>query len=386
MLGHGFFNVYRFNKMRRTIIYKVTNGCNLGCGYCYERRRLGEMKLNCSDVMAPLLPYLEQEAEQHSGNRYMICLHGGEPLLMGVDKFDKIASTLEKLNRETDNSFAFSLQTNATLMTEQWASVFARYKDLMGERGIGVSIDGDEETHNRFRKIVGGQGSYHAAIRGIERLREHHVPFGILTVTTQYSLQRADAIFESILNLRPKFWRLLPCYNLDGNGSLTSYALDPLDYASYLKKQFNNWVKSGKMREIIVDPFTSIISVIKGKPVPWCEYRVDKCENFLSVETDGSLCICDTFPEMTYKDQSRLAGCDFHAALIDMPDYYSKLKSDLDMHCANEDCPVKEVCHGGCYGMRWVFKSQNEALYRNYCNAKRSIITHIMNAVRLTEY
>ncbi len=371
--------------MRRTIIYKVTNGCNLGCGYCYERRRLGCLKPDTSDNMAPLLPYLEREAHCHKGNRYMICLHGGEPLLMGLNAFEEIASCLERLNTETDNSFAFSLQTNATLVTDEWAQAFFRYKSLMGERGIGVSLDGDELTHDHFRKMNAGGGSYSAAIKGVDCLKKNGVPFGILSVTTQTSIRRAAHIFEAIMNIAPKFWRILPCYNLNSEGILLPYSVRPTEYAEYLKGQFLRWVHSGMVKRVVVDPFATIISVMNNKPVPWCEYREDKCEDFLSVETDGSLCICDTFSEMTYKDEYQLQGCDFHRALKDMPAYYTALKSALDADCRSQNCPVSGICHGGCYGMRWLFRAKNPELYEDYCLAKRSIISHLSKAVRAAE-
>lgn len=369
------------SNMRRTIIYKVTNGCNLACGYCYERRRLGEMKPCCTDSMADLLPFLEKEAESNSGNRYMICLHGGEPLLMGIPAFRKIAETLNRLDKNTDNSFAFSLQTNASLLTEEWAGAFFDYRHLMGERGVGVSLDGDSQTHDKYRKMIGGKGSYSSAVKGIRNLQNAGVPFGILSVTTNYSLENTQRIFDAIMALTPKFWRLLPCYNLNDDGSPLPYSVKPLSYAKYLREIFLLWVKSGLMKKIIVDPFATIISIIKKQPVPWCEYREDKCENFLSVETDGSLCICDTFPIMTYKDETKLHGCNFHAALTDMPDYYHALKHELDSYCQGQNCSARSVCKGGCYGMRWFFKEKNKELYDEYCLAKREIVSFIQRMV-----
>lgn len=371
--------------MRRTIIYKVANGCNLGCGYCYERRRLGSLKPNESDDMAPLLPYLEREAHEHEGNRYMICLHGGEPLLMGVTAFERIASCLERLNEETSNSFSFSLQTNATLMSAEWAQAFLRYESLMGERGIGVSLDGDEQTHDSFRKLLVGGGSYEAVMKGVDCLKHNNVPFGVLSVTTQTSIQRASNVFDAIMDISPKFWRILPCYNLTSAGAMLPYSVKPTEYADYLKEQFMRWVGSGMMRQVIVDPFATIISVMNNQPIPWCEYREDKCENFLSVETDGSLCICDTFDGMTYKDEVQLRGCNFHQSLLDMPKYYYALKAEMDSDCRKQNCPASEVCHGGCYGMRWLFRKKNYDLYKDYCLAKRSLILYLSQAVKIAE-
>ena len=145
------------------------------------------------------------------------------------------------------------------------------------------------------------------------------------------------------------------------------------------------WVGSGMMRQVIVDPFATIISVMNNQPIPWCEYREDKCENFLSVETDGSLCICDTFDGMTYKDEVQLRGCNFHQSLLDMPKYYYALKAEMDSDCRKQNCPASEVCHGGCYGMRWLFRKKNYDLYKDYCLAKRSLILYLSQAVKIAE-
>lgn len=163
--------------------------CNLDCSYCYVPDRQNPERLPFPLLEKLLLAVRSSDLAREQGT-IKILWHAGEPLTAGIDFFRQAFELTERLIGDRWQ-VRHSLQTNATLITDEWC-------DLLGAHHvkIGVSLDGPQGLHDVNRKTRGGGGSFARVMRGIALLRAHGIPFGILSVLTAQSIDHPDAIFD----------------------------------------------------------------------------------------------------------------------------------------------------------------------------------------------
>jgi uncharacterized protein len=147
----------------------------------------GVVKAICTNLLRS--KYVEADVK--------ICLHGGEPLAAGPDWFRQCVGVFEE-NAPVNLHVTWSVQTNATLISDEWVSLFAEH-----QVEVGVSLDGPREIHDEKRRNWSGQGSFEKTILGIQKLRQRGIPFSILSVLHRTSLTRADDIFLFFCELAP---------------------------------------------------------------------------------------------------------------------------------------------------------------------------------------
>jgi uncharacterized protein len=139
------------------------------------------------------------------GSQLTIIWHAGEPFVLPASYYETAFAIVEhQTNRDVHVSHSF--QTNATLINDEWC-VLIRRKDIR----IGVSIDGPDWLHDRYRKTRKGAGTHSSMMRGVEKLQEYHVPFHVICVLTRDSLDHPDEIFDFFVQLRPQ----MLCFNIE---------------------------------------------------------------------------------------------------------------------------------------------------------------------------
>ncbi|WP_063710879.1 cyclophane-forming radical SAM peptide maturase AmcB [Actinokineospora enzanensis] len=163
-----------------TVIIQPTTFCPMDCGYCYlpNRHRKKDMSASTAEaIVQGMADYW------FTGKPVEVVWHGGEPLAVGVDKFEELLQPFEPLRAA--GKIVQRVQTGAILITDAWCDLFKRY-----EIDVGVSIDGPEHT-NRNRVDRGGRPTFDRAVKGIEKLKEHGLPFTTLAVVTIEGTTRA---------------------------------------------------------------------------------------------------------------------------------------------------------------------------------------------------
>jgi len=137
----------------------VCGVCNLDCRYCYYTMKPAELYpgvekfLMTEEVLESYVrQYLEAQPVQANFG-----WQGGEPLLAGKAFFRK-AVELQKTHGADGQLVANAMQTNGTLIDDEWAELFAEYKFL-----VGISIDGPPEWHDHFRRDRAGNPTSHRA-------------------------------------------------------------------------------------------------------------------------------------------------------------------------------------------------------------------------------
>lgn len=166
------------------LVLQGTQFCNIDCRYCYlpERNKRNVMTEEVLDAV------IRRVAEHpHVSNRVTVLWHVGEPLTAGVNYF---RNAFERTKALRNAEYSHTIQTNGTLITNEFCRLFKEY----GVQ-IGVSIDGPQDMHDANRIRRNGTGTFEAAMRGVALLREHSIPFTIITVITEASFERLPELF-----------------------------------------------------------------------------------------------------------------------------------------------------------------------------------------------
>ena len=155
--------------------------CNLGCAYCYYLDKSGIYGGREPRMTLPVLERVTRECiEANDVSEVHFVWHGGEPLVMGLDFFRKAVEFQRRYagGKRIQNS----VQTNGTLLTDEWARFFRDHDFL-----VGISLDGPRDIHDRFRLDLGGRPSFDQVMVGLEKLKEHGVEFNTLRRGIQYA-------------------------------------------------------------------------------------------------------------------------------------------------------------------------------------------------------
>jgi len=166
----------------RLLFWESTIRCNLSCAHC--RRVEGDDAAGSDLTTDRAEKLIDQLAAMGRAQGFMpiLVFSGGEPLCRG-DLF-------ELFEKAHEQGLRCALATNGTLIDTAMA---ARIRSAGVER-VSVSLDGTTAAvHNKLRRQ---EGSFEAAVAGMERLREQSVPFQINMTMTRYNMHQLDELFE----------------------------------------------------------------------------------------------------------------------------------------------------------------------------------------------
>jgi len=313
--------------------------CNLRCAYCFY---LCKGKLypdtHLHRMSAKTLETLIRGYMATPQPVYTFGWQGGEPTLMGV-KFFKQATALQKKHGRPGSRVANGLQTNATLMTDSFAEHCAEYNFL-----LGISLDGPEEIHDRYRINTAGNGSHADVMKGIGRLIKANVAFNILTLVSQANVNQAAVVYRYLTDNGFLYHQYVPCVEFEGNGAIMPFAINGEQWGRFLCNIFNNWIKADKHR-VSVRLFDSILSyLVTGQKIA-CHMDTD-CRKYFVIEHNGDIYPCDFFVADRLKI-GNLADTSWSAALTsEIYRQFGLWKSILNKRCG--DCEFQGLCAGDC--------------------------------------
>lgn len=163
------------------VIVKVASRCNLNCSYCYVYHKADSTwkyrpALMSDEVFEVMLERIRRQCQFAGQKSIRITFHGGEPCLIGAEKFDLWCARIREVLRgiaEVD----IGIQTNGTLLDEAWGAAFHKH-----QVDVGISMDGPKELHDVFRVDHQGRGSYDQVERGLKVLQDADVSYGIMSV------------------------------------------------------------------------------------------------------------------------------------------------------------------------------------------------------------
>jgi len=169
----------------RTIVLQPTPFCNIRCKYCYLPTRDDTSVMSLDTVKAT---FERVFASSYAASHITVIWHAGEPLVLPVSYYESAFQAIEQL-RPSKVEIRHSFQTNATLVSKEWADLFRRWNV-----GVGVSIDGPRQMHNANRVTRAGKGTFDRAIRGARLLKEEGIPFHVISVLSREGLDRPEEL------------------------------------------------------------------------------------------------------------------------------------------------------------------------------------------------
>ena len=335
--------------------------CNLACKYCYylEKNKLypTAQRHLMSDEM--LEQFTREYIEAQTMNQVLFTWHGGEPLLRSIDFYRKALSLQQKYagGRCIDNV----IQTNGTLLTDEWCEFFAQNHWL-----VGISIDGPQPYHDHYRLTAAGKPSWQKVMQGIKLLKKHGVEWNAMAVVNAYNVNHPLEFYRFFKENGCQFLQFTPIVERltrheDGRTlasladkdeiSLSEASVAPEQWGYFLCAIFDEWVRKD-VGKIFVEIFDCTLANWMGVSPGICAYSKE-CGHAGVMEHNGDVYSCDHFVFPEYK----LGNIRDHS-LIDMlygeqQQEFSRLKhSSLPRQC--KECDMEFACHGECPKNRFM--------------------------------
>ena len=277
--------------------------CNLACDYCYylDKERLypgkgSEMSLETLDL------FIRQYIEAQTGPEVIFTWHGGEALLRPLSFYEKALKLQDYYGRAKGVSVINTLQTNGTLLTDEWCAFFKKNGFL-----IGISLDGPAAYHDAFRKNRAGRPSFDQVMRGVRLLQKHGVEYNVLAVVNSLNAQDPIGFYRFFRELGCRYIQFTPVVERSDNYSLVSILRDglpvtkqsvtPKGWGDFLIGLFDEWVRRD-VGEIFIQLFDTTLANWVGEAPGLCTMG-KYCGHASVMEYNGDLYACDhfVFPE-----------------------------------------------------------------------------------------
>jgi uncharacterized protein len=318
--------------------------CNLQCDYCFymEKEELypkvRDFRMRRDTLETFVREYIQAQPEGVPEINF--AWQGGEPTLMGVQFFREAIDFQEKYRRAGDH-ITNSIQTNGVLLDDEWGEFLADHRFL-----VGLSLDGPEGLHDRYRHDRKGQGSFKSVMAGLEILQKHEVEFNTLTVIQADNGDHPEEVYDFLKRIGSRYFQLIPIVEPDGQGGVSERTVGPKQYGHFLSHIFNHWLDQEDVGEIFIRDFDVLLGLVMGQPASVCVHA-ETCGRAMAIEHNGDLYSCDHFV-----NTDDILGNITERSLGEMVNgaHQSRFGQDkrdtLPRYCL--ECRFLEYCHGGC--------------------------------------
>lgn len=358
--------------------------CNLACKYCYylEKNNLYQNSHRhlMSDEM--LEQFTREYIEAQTMPQVLFTWHGGEPLMRSIDFYKKALALQKKYahGKQIDNV----IQTNGTLLTDEWCEFFAQNHWL-----VGISIDGPQEYHDHYRVTPDGKPSWEKVMQGISLLKKHRVEWNAMAVVNAYNAEHPLEFYHffrdngcQYLQFTPIVERLtehedgrtLASLADDREIPLADASVTPQQWGNFLCTIFDDWVRHD-VGKTFVEIFDCTLANWMGVLPGICAYSKE-CGHAGVMEHNGDVYSCDHFVFPEYK-----LGNIREQSLIDMlygekQQAFSRLKhTSLPRQC--KECDMEFACHGECPKNRFEKDKYGEPGLNYLCQGYYQYYTHV---------
>lgn len=329
-------------------IVKLTEACNFRCQYCFyvNSGKVNNPKwIDINSLKKTINSILEREKIPR------FSFHGGEPLMIGIDVFSEVLNYIHQTCYELGNDAYVSVQTNGSLINDNWCELFKEYNV-----NVGISYDGDLVTHQKLRSANLG----HLTLNGIECLLSNGINVSMLIVVTQENSKLHNQIFNNLCNIGITSWDYLPC--IEKYPGQLQPTIAAKDYGEFLVKSFDYWVEKDNER-ITIRFFNEIIRAMLGYKPRLCR-MIANCVGIQTINPDGTIFPCDRFvdnPDFEIGNYDDLKGIK-----INRKGYkrVSNIFDLIDEQCKN--CKWYALCSGGCCYQRFLNGKNIDYLCTSY--------------------
>jgi uncharacterized protein len=356
--------------------------CNLNCRYCFflsKEKLYPGSRFRMTDEV--LEAYVRQYIEAQQVPEATIAWQGGEPTLMGLDFFRRSVAYVEKY-RKPGMAISYSIQTNGTLLDDEWCTFFRENNFL-----VGISIDGPPELHDAYRVDKGGRPSSRRVLRGLEYLKKHNVDFNILCTVHAANGDHPLEVYRYFRDdLGAQFLQFIAIVERDNEtgfqeGSrVTERSVKAEQYGKFLISIFDEWVRRD-VGSVFVQHFDVALAAWVGAPPSICVFS-PTCGTALALEHTGDLYACDHFVEPNY-----LLGNIGETPMAELVASEKQLKfgqdkfDKLPAYC--RACKVRFACHGACPKNRFIETPDGEPGLNYLCAGYKAFFKHVDRPMRI---
>jgi uncharacterized protein len=360
--------------------------CNLDCTYCFylEKEKLYPDTRQWKMAPEVLERYIEQYIAAQPGNEVQFAWQGGEPTLLGLDFFRNLVDLQQR--HAGGKAIHNALQTNGTLIDDEWAEFLAEQRFL-----VGVSIDGPRELHDCYRVDKGQAPTFDRVMRGIGKLKTHRADFNTLTVVNRQNSQYPLEVYRFLKEIGSGFMQFIPVVerktaepakdglvliqpSWDRTAEVTEWSVEPMAYGMFLARIFDEWVKKDVARHY-VQQFDVALESWMGMEASLCVFR-KTCGAALAMEHTGDVYSCDhyVYPENKLGNvmETDLAAM---AASEQQRRFGNDKRDSLPRMCRT--CDVRFACNGECPKHRFAITPDGEAGLNYLCAGYKYFFHHI---------
>ncbi|WP_436412619.1 anaerobic sulfatase-maturation protein [Petrimonas sp.] len=374
-----------FAKPLYVMLKPVGSRCNLDCDYCYylEKANLYSQKKNHVMSEELLEKFIKEYIESQTMPQVMFTWHGGETLMRPLSFYKKAVELQKKYagGRQIDNS----IQTNGTLLNDDWCRFFKEHNFL-----VGISIDGPQEFHDEYRRDKMGRPSFHKVMRGIELLKKHGVDYNCMAVVNDYNADFPLEFYQFFKTIGSSFIQFTPIVERirktgsplklataeekDDETELAPFSVSPEKWGSFLCAIFDAWVKED-VGKVFVQIFDSTLANWVGEQPGVCT-MAKTCGHAGVMEFNGDVYSCDHFVFPEYR-----LGNIYTKPLASMmySDEQLKFGNDkfdkLPQQC--RECDFLFACYGECPKNRFVRDKYGNPGLNYLCKGYYKFFNHV---------
>jgi len=345
--------------------------CNIDCIYCNEKSK----QLHYNENLT--IDYIKKIFE-YSNDRVDILLHGGEPLIIGIEKIKNI---LELLKKFSDKLGYIKIQTNGILLNEKYFELFFKeYSDLKID--ISISLDGDS-YFNYLRVDYNNNDTTKQVEKVFLLAKKYNKKIGVLSVINKKHINNSEKFISYLFQFKENilFLKFNPLYSsrdeLDKETNIS-----PLEYSMFLKEIYMYWIEKYVYNYFVIEPIISYIQAIKGvEKRKYCEFQQNKpykCFKFNTIYPNGDIAPCDTLSINDFK-----IGNIFKENISDLKEQFfienTNLKIIDELNAKCKICEIKDLCGGGCLAHRKMFLGTS--FYEEYCMHRKDMFDYISQEI-----
>ena len=320
---------------------------------------------------------------------------GGEPTLLGLDFFKKIIEFQKPFMEQ--KKIINSLQTNGTLLNDEWCEFLKKNKFL-----IGISLDGPREIHDRYRLDRGGRGTFHRVMKGLKLLQKHGVEYNVMATVAKETAFNPLEVYRFFKNQGVEFIQFSPViervadskrnyYGLklagpssldkeEENVQVTEWSVEAEKYGDFLIAIFDEWVRND-VGKIKVMNFEWALHAWIGNPSPVC-IHAQHCGESVIVEHNGDIYACDHSMYPEYRLGNIIQDDPLEMVKKSINNGFGVCKeTSLPRWC--RECEVLKACWGGCPKHRFTETSYNEPGLHYLCEGYKKFFLYIRKYLKV---